>query len=85
MVRDYNELDRQIQALRDEAEDLKDVMVAIGAKAQDVIDELEAIKQDSDEEEGEMQDHLANLEGLQACIEKADGVRDEAELQNIII
>jgi len=85
MVRDYNELDRQIQALRDEAEDLKDVMVAIGAKAQDVIDELEAIKQDSDEVEGEMQDHLANLEGLQACIEKADGVRDEAELQNIII
>jgi len=74
-----------LQAIRDEAEVLRDVMVAIGAEAQEKMDELESIRQDAEEAEGEIQDHLNNLEGLQATLEKADRVRDEAEGQHIII
>jgi len=81
----YDELDRKLESIKNEAEVKRGIMEQVVSEAQGAIEELEAVKQDAEEVEVELQEHITNLEGLQATIEKADRIRDDAETQNITI
>ena len=81
----YEELDRKLTSIKNETENTKDMMTLVASEATDRITELESIKQDAEEVEGELQEYLNNMDGLQAAMERADSIRDEAENQHISI
>jgi len=85
MMTDYNELDRQIQTLKGQTETMRDILGTLQSEAASQIDALGQVREDAEQVEGELHDHIINLEGLQATLEKADSVRDDGETQGISI
>tara|TARA_Y100000310_G_scaffold252249_1_gene258941 strand:- start:1278 stop:1547 length:270 start_codon:yes stop_codon:yes gene_type:complete len=79
------DLDRTLEGITNKAETVKDILVMVGAEAQDTIDALETIKQDAEEVVGELEEHINNLAGLQDSLEKADRIRSDGEEQGISI
>jgi len=82
---DNGNLDRTLEGITNQTETLKDILVSVGAEAQDTIDSLEIIKQDAEEVVGELEEHISSLAGLQDSLEKATRVREDAEEQGITI
>lgn len=81
----YDSIERMIGQVRTEAESSKTIMETVEREATDLINELESVKQDAEDTAGELGDYITNLDGLEALIEKAQTVRDEAENQHIVI
>ena len=81
----YSRIEEMIAELRGEAESNQVSMQQVGQEAHDKIAELESIKQDAEEVEGELTDYITNLDGLVATIEKAERSVDEAQGQGIDI
>ena len=81
----YDHIERMIESLTNETESSKTLMETIESRATDAIAELESIKSDAEDTTSELDEYLTNLGGLQATLEKAERVRDEAETQNLDI